>query len=82
VDFFQALSDSWAGWQGPKHWAALEGEYSLTATTDLTGHVTLTVELNPHGPVPGFCATCMLALEAGQLEQLLRRAKQFFDARA
>jgi hypothetical protein len=77
-DFFRTLSDNWTGWAGTKTWGALEGEYSLCAEIDSTGHVALTVEVNPHRPAPGFTAILMLVLEAGQLEELTNQLHQFF----
>jgi len=79
TNFFQELASNWAGWSGKKTWGSMEGEYNLAATTDLTGHITLVAELNPLGIPPCFSALLSLVLEAGQLDQIARRAKLFFS---
>jgi hypothetical protein len=81
ADFFQKLAESWAGWKGEKTWGALEGEYNLVASTDLTGHITLAVELNPSSNPPCFSGVLSLIVEAGQLEALAGKAKIFFAER-
>jgi hypothetical protein len=46
ADLFEDIARNWQGWSGPKRWAAGEGEYSLSATSDSTGHITLVAELH------------------------------------
>jgi Family of unknown function (DUF6228) len=71
-NFFDSLADEWTGWQGKKVWSSLEGEFTLTATSDSTGHVTLAYFLRP--PYTGFHWELRgaLEIEAGQLAAIAR----------
>src|SRR5688572_15692057 len=46
ASFFRDLAAHWRGWTGKKEWASLEGELSLCATCDSTGHTSLAVRLH------------------------------------
>ncbi|MCZ8095474.1 MAG: DUF6228 family protein [Acidovorax sp.] len=69
-DFFRDLAANWRGWQGEKSWGTLEGEVTLTATSDGTGHITMKFTLSQ--PYTGFewQVSGALELEAGSLERL------------
>jgi hypothetical protein len=41
--FFEALADSWWGWEGERSFCSLEGEFEITARHD--GHVRLAIRL-------------------------------------
>ena len=82
AEFFVQVANEWTGWKGTKEWGAIEGEYNLIATCDSTGHITLDVELNRNSFSPGWSGTLSLMIEAGQLEQLARDAKVFFNETA
>ncbi len=43
--FFRDLAANRTGWFGSKEWASAEGEVSITASSDSTGHATLAVHL-------------------------------------
>src|SRR5690348_17557308 len=61
--FFQDLAVHWRGWGGKMEWASLEGELSLTATSDSTGHTNLAVRLRS-GPYPfDWTLTAVLVIE-------------------
>jgi len=55
--FFRDLALHWRGWQGEKRWASLEGQLSLSAKSDSTGHTQLDVRLRG-GPVYASRARC------------------------
>jgi hypothetical protein len=75
--FFRDLATHWRGWQGKKEWGSLEGELALTATSDSTGHTSLSVRLRS-GPYPyDWCLSTTLLLEAGQLEQIAVQMEAF-----
>ncbi|GAB1065384.1 DUF6228 family protein [Shewanella algae] len=78
ADFFEELARQWQGWQGEQSWAAIEGEYSLVATTDACGHLLLTVSLLAKGGFPAWSAEVSLAIDAGQLQALAMNGKDFF----
>ena len=69
ADFFAELAGLWRkGWDGEKEYRSLEGQLSLVATRNRTGHVFLKVELWDGMGGPDFNVGATLVLEAGQLE--------------
>lgn len=81
-EFFETLAANWRGWEGEKSWGAIEGEYSLVATADSVGHITLIATLASDPFPPSWSGSISLILEAGQLEQLFCDAKRFFHESA
>jgi hypothetical protein len=75
ADYFLDLSEHWRGWKGEKKWATLEGEFSLIATADSTGHTTLNYCMR--SPYTGFHWELRGALEldVGQLESLAKNVQ-------
>ncbi|MFY3384366.1 DUF6228 family protein [Paracidovorax sp. MALMAid1276] len=69
-EFFNDLAANWSGWEGEKSWGSLEGEVTITATADRTGHIKLRFSLTQ--PYTGFewQVSGALELEAGSLEYL------------
>jgi hypothetical protein len=78
AQFFAEIAADWAGWADAKTWGAIEGEYTLSATSDSTGHITLITHL--HGsPYPlTWEGKLALVLEAGALGALSNQANDFF----
>jgi len=76
VDYFGLLHENWKGWDGEKSWYALEGEYSCSATMSRTGHLTLVVHLNVQ--IDTLDVNAKFDIEAGQLDGLERKMRQFF----
>ena len=75
-EFFESLATDWKGWKGERKWDSMEGELSLKATTDRTGHVYLSIELRDGAP-PRWETTANLVLEAGQLDRIARSGRDF-----
>jgi hypothetical protein len=74
------MARQWSGWRGELIWQSLEGELVLRCAHDRLGHVSIRVELRS-----GFFAnpddwqvSATVMTEAGQLEELARRAAIFF----
>jgi len=76
ADFFAGLATNWKGWKGGREWRALEGELSLKAESDRTGHVYLSVELHDGAP-PRWQLNATLVVEAGQLDRLAASGRDF-----
>jgi hypothetical protein len=74
--FFESLAADWRGWIGERRWSSLEGEFTLRAECDRSGHVYLEAVLHSGAP-PVWSATVNLIVEAGQLERLASRARSF-----
>ena len=67
---FQEMARDWKGWPGTKEWRALDGELSITASSDSVGHITLITEMSYQSG--DFLLSATITLEAGQLEQVFR----------
>jgi hypothetical protein len=79
---FAQMAAHWRGWQGTFAWEALEGELQLRCSQDRAGHVAIQVELRS-GPTPGdWTVRSTVMAEAGQLEDIARRAASFFGREA
>jgi len=74
--FFAEVAENWRGWKGELTWHAVEGEYSITATCDKAGHVTMAPRFYYGGPHT-WLAEVRLTLEAGQLAVIASAAGAF-----
>jgi len=69
ADFFAGIAADWRGWTGSREWASLDGELTLRAESDRTGHVYLRARLR-HGAPAEWLVAVVLVLEGGQLDRL------------
>lgn len=76
ADFLESLAVDWKGWKGERKWDSLEGELSLKAKADRTGHVYLSIEIRDGAP-PRWQVTASLLLEAGQLDRIAGNGREF-----
>lgn len=75
--YFRDLAINWRGWQGKKAWSSLEDDLEFSASSDSTGHITLSTQLRD-GPYPfGWSLSTTLLLEAGTLEQIASDVEKF-----
>lgn len=76
---FQEAAKEWRGWNESKYWESLEGEFRIELKTDRTGHITINVDINHNcgNPEPWRLKSCIM-IEAGQLENISKRATEFF----
>jgi hypothetical protein len=65
---FNEMAQNWRGWKGHKQWQDLESRVTLSAKSDSTGHIFLTVELLNSDHTSQIKVT--LQYEAGQLENM------------
>ena len=79
ASFFGGLATNWKGWQGERVWNSLEGELTLKAMSDRTGHVHVVVNVRDGAP-PRWELSVVVALEAGQLDGLAARAHVFEES--
>lgn len=75
--FFRELAEQWRGWEGKKEWRSLEGELSLAATVDSTGHVSLLVNLRSCTGPFDWEVRAALPVEAGQLDGISSQVELF-----
>jgi hypothetical protein len=76
--FFAGIAADWTGWDGVREWRSFEGELTLHAESQRTGHVHLRVDLRCGTP-PDWKAQAGLLLESGQLDRLASAAQEFED---
>ena len=74
---FESIAPDWCGWSGFKEWAALGDDLRLRATSDLTGHVSLSVIMRVYDGEE-WRLQGWLTLEAGQLGMLSGSVRRFF----
>jgi hypothetical protein len=77
--FFWDLAAHWRGWQGVKDHESLEGHLRLEAeAADSLGHIRLRICLRGVDAPHLWMAETSLIVEAGQLDDLARRAEGYF----
>jgi len=69
---FRKIAQNWKGWEGESKWATLEGEFTMRATADSLGHVTLEVALRSDTYPPEWKMNGLIHLEAGSLDSIAR----------
>ncbi|ODX27808.1 DUF6228 family protein [Vibrio parahaemolyticus] len=77
LDFFKQLAEEWHGWEGEKVWSAMEGEYSMSAKSDLTGHVSINFQICSNLIEPYWNAQVAIVLESGQLDSIVIGLSEF-----
>ena len=74
LDFFKQLAE---GWDGEKVWSALEGEYSMSAKSDLTGHIYINFHIYSNLTEPYWSVQVAIVLESGQLDSIATGLSEF-----
>lgn len=77
VALFDELAGEWRGWDGAKEWESLEGELKLSCTTDGKGHVDIAIVVKESHYPESWQVDAIALVEAGQLEDLARAAREF-----
>jgi hypothetical protein len=78
VNLFEYLAQEWKGWDGEKDWASLEGEFSVSCSSDKKGHVHLKLRFRQYEGREPWIAEPSLNLEAGMLEGVAKNVRKFF----
>ncbi len=78
VNLFKFIAKEWKGWEGSEEWASIEGEFRVFATSDKSGHVTLSIALKEIDGPELWEATVSLGIEAGQTESIAKKVETFF----
>lgn len=77
--FFTELAKEWKGWKGSKEIESIEGDLSLSATSDSLGHIYIRVELKDSPGGADWHVSGTLMVEAGSLDSMAKSARKFFD---
>ena len=78
VNLFKFIAKEWKGWEGSQEWGSIEGEFQVSATSDKSGHVTLSIILKEIDGPELWDATVSLGVEAGQTETIAKKVEVFF----
>lgn len=78
VPLFEEMARQWSGWPGKLSWASLEGELEIYGSHDRLGHITIRIELCSSTLSDNWIVAATVMAEAGQLEDIARRAALFF----
>ena len=78
--FFDRLASQWNGWVGSETWRSTEGEFSIVATSDRTGHVRFAFNFLKPSQSAYWTASAFVLVEAGQLDAIARGANAFFGS--
>ena len=79
-NFFQELASLRVPWSGTRSWTSLEGEFNISATCTMLGHIVFTVKLNGQpGETEAWKVQAGLETELGQLEKIAQSANSFFQ---
>lgn len=77
---FEEIAAEWRRWDGFKTWESLEGELKVHCENDRRGHITIGVELRSGYYDHDWYLKTAVVAEAGQLDVLARRAREFFGS--
>jgi hypothetical protein len=78
VDLFESIARDWRGWQGERTWSSIEGEFSLAASTNSRGAVTIRVTLCHNDGDDDWELDIPVFTEAGQLDSIASHVSAFF----
>jgi hypothetical protein len=78
--YFEELASAWKGWAGKKEWSSVEGDFSLSCTSDGLGHVAMRVTLKSGLYDDDWCVQAVIFVDGGQLEELAVKTKAFLHA--
>lgn len=73
--YFEDLANNWRGWESEKQWSSLEGEFKVSSESDSLGHIRMGFALESFDK---WNAQIIINLDAGQLEDIAQKVKQFF----
>ena len=73
-EYFQDLSDSWAGWKVPKQFYSENFEFQIEALHDGKGNIEFRIEMHGYN----YTVRTQFNLEAGALSKISSDANRFF----
>jgi hypothetical protein len=77
--YFIEMAKDWKGWKGSRDIESIEGDLSLSATTDSVGHIYIRVELKASPGDEDWHVAGTLMIEAGSLDSMAKSASKFFN---
>ena len=74
---FDEMAREWRGWSGAKEWASVEGELTLSCTTDGKRHVDIAIRVKESLYPDSWRVQATALVEAGQLEAIAKSVRAF-----
>ena len=78
VDLFESIARDWKGWDGERHWSAIESDLEIDATSDRLGHIKLQIKIRSNDPENDWRAIAPIFLDSGTLDNIAGDIKRFF----
>ena len=80
VVLFEEMARDWRGWDGTKAWRSGVGDLELRCMHDRLGHIGIEVDLRSFefAGAREWRAVGRVTVEAGQLDEIAREAREFF----
>ncbi len=75
-EFFSGLASNWSGWDGERVCESIEHQLRIACKADQQGHVAVRVHLG--GCPEEWRVEKVIHVEAGQLDDLARKARRYF----
>ena len=74
---FDEMARDWRGWDGQKKWESLEGELSLSSSSDGKGHILIEVIAQESVHPDSWRIKAMIMIEAGQIDRYAKQISFF-----
>jgi hypothetical protein len=78
INLFESIAVDWRGWEGKRHWAAIEGDLDITATHDRLGHIRIDVVILNNDLEDNWKVDAPIFLDAGSVDPLAAKVRMFF----
>jgi len=76
-ELFDSIARDWKGWDGERQWAAIEGDFSITASSDKLGHIRLDVVIRNNDLEDDWQLDVPIYLDAGGLDKIASNVRHF-----
>ena len=81
LQLFEWIARDWKGWTGEREWRSIEGDLTLTCSTNPMGDVLVVVTLHALSAFPPpWEVRANVKLDAGQLEGIAGAIRRFLSA--
>jgi hypothetical protein len=74
---FESIARDWKGWDGERQWAAIEGDLSISASSDKLGHIRLAVVIRNNDLEDDWQLDVPIFLDAGGLDNIASNVRRF-----
>lgn len=75
VGFFQKIATNWKGWDKSIEWQSVEGEFTLSATSDRLGHALITIGMTQYDDDEQWKVNLSLRINTTQASDIVKGLK-------